>query len=235
MVIDRDMAIHARGLSKEFGRHVVLRAVDFHATVGESIGLAGANGAGKTTLLRCLALAMRPTAGEVYWFGRPAARAPVMRRMIGMVAHEHCLYSHLTLRENLMFAARMCGVRHPARRADAWLECTGLAGRATCRPGQISRGMQQRLAVARALVHDPQILFLDEPFAGLDAEGTEWLMALLLDLRQRGRTICFASHDEARTRRLADRALVLRSGRLHPLPADLDASAREVALGTRAA
>ena len=212
---DQETAIEARGLSKDFGSRAVLRGIDLDVPAGQSVGLTGANGAGKTTLLRCLASAVRPTAGEVHWFGRPVTSGPAMRRMIGMVAHESRLYPHLTLRENLIFAARMCGVREPARRADQLLERIALSSRAENRPTQISKGMRQRVAVARALVHDPRILLLDEPFAGLDAQGAEWLMEMLLDLRDGGRTLCFASHDEAKTHCLADRVFELQSGRLY--------------------
>jgi ABC-type multidrug transport system ATPase subunit len=131
-----------------------------------------------------------------------------------MVAHETRLYPHLTIRENLVFAARMCYVDRPAMRADRWLERIGLAVRSHARPAQISRGMCQRVALARALVHDPPILLLDEPFAGLDREGHQWLWDMLGQLRADGRTICFVSHDEHAATDLADRRLELRGGML---------------------
>ena len=133
-----------------------------------------------------------------------------------MVAHESRLYPHLTLRENLLFAARMCDVSRPGQRADQLLEEAGMRRYAEHTPPLVSQGMRQRLAVARALVHDPPLLLLDEPFAGLDAEGTAWLFRLFLDLRGHGRTLAFVLHDEEKAFRLADRVLELRQGRLHP-------------------
>ncbi|MGM0485760.1 MAG: ABC transporter ATP-binding protein [Planctomycetota bacterium] len=173
------------------------------------------NGAGKTTLLRCFASVIRPSEGDVFWFEGAANNRRAARGMIGMVTHDPPLYPQLTLRENLVFAARMYRVGEPAVRADQLLQRVGLAHRADHRPTQVSRGMRQRVAVARALVHAPNILLLDEPFSGLDAEGIHWLTETLNDLRSRDRTICFASHDTARVHCLADRVFELDSGQLH--------------------
>ena len=214
---DRTTAIEVRGLSKSFGHRAVFSNVDFDVAEGQSVALYGANGAGKTTLLRCVASVIRPGTGEVRWFGEPASN-PAARRLIAMVAHETRLYPHLTLKENLIFAARMCDVPRPARRAERLLHDAGLPLHAHRLPRQISRGMQQRVAIARALVHDPCILLLDEPFAGLDAEGADWLLGLLAGLRDRRRTVCFATHDRPKAQRLADRLFRLRSGRLEELP-----------------
>ena len=115
-------AILVRRLSKSFGRRTVLRQIDWQVAEGQSVAVTGANGSGKSTLLACLASVVRPTSGEVRWFGHPAAGDPAARRLVGMVAHENRLYPHLTLRENLVFAARMYGVAWPQRRADQWLE-----------------------------------------------------------------------------------------------------------------
>jgi heme exporter protein A len=220
------IAIATSQLRKDFGRHCVLRGIDLAIPVGQCVALTGANGAGKTTLLRCLAALIRPTSGEVLWWGRPV-RDESQRRLIGMVAHESRTYPHLTLRENLLFAARMCDVPHPADRVDWLLREVGLADRAGWRPREISRGLQQRLALARALVHQPPVLLLDEPFSGLDAAGSQWLCDTLRPLCQRGRTVCFTSHDPLMTAQLADVIYELQSGRLHgverrwtSLPAD---------------
>ena len=196
-------AIRASQLSKAFGGRTVLDAVDLEIAPGESVALTGANGTGKTTLLGCLASALRPDGGTVHWFGRPAGRDAALRRWIGMVAHESGLYGHLTARENLTFAARMSGADDPRRRAEQGLDLAGLKRHADALPARLSRGMRQRLAIARALVHDPPLLLLDEPFSSLDAAGSLWLATLLADLHNRGRTICFVTHEEVHIRRLA--------------------------------
>jgi ABC-type multidrug transport system ATPase subunit len=203
-------------LSKSFGRHAVLDRIDWQVAEGQCVVVTGANGSGKSTLLGCLASLVRPTSGEVRWFGRPAAGDPAARRLLGMVAHENRLYPHLTLRENLVFAARMYDAPGPHRRADQRLQDAGLARHADRMPPTLSKGMRQRAAVARALIHDPPILLLDEPLAGLDAQGTDWLLGCLLDLRARGRTLCLVLHDEAKAARLAHTIVELRSGRLEP-------------------
>jgi ABC-type multidrug transport system ATPase subunit len=120
----------------------------------------------------------------------------------------------------VVFAARMCDVREPRQRAGQLLQDAGLGPHVHRLPPQVSKGMRQRVAVARALVHDPPILLLDEPFANLDAVGTDWLFGVLSDLQSRKRTLCFAMHDERKSRRLADRVVHLRSGRLQELKVD---------------
>ena len=215
------LAIEGQSLSKEFGNRPVLRRLDLAVPAGTCLGLTGANGSGKTTLLRCLAGLVRPTAGRVLWFGTPALNRPERRRLIGMVAHDSRLYPQLTLRENLVFAARMHGLAEPRRCADGLLEQIGLAAHADCRPAHISRGLQQRMAFARAVIHAPAILLLDEPFSGLDAEGSRWLATQLCVLRDQGRTICFSSHDPARMEQVADVIYELRGGRLAAVAAPL--------------
>ncbi len=215
--MERTTTIEARDLSKEYGHRAVLRRLDFQAREGEIVALRGANGAGKTTLLRCLASLVRPTAGEIRWFGRPAEANLAARRFIGVVTHESRLYPHLTLRENLMFAARMYGVSDPRREADRMLDCVSLLPHAERFPAQVSKGMRHRVAVARGLLHSPRVLLLDEPFSSLDAEGCRWLAKSMSELRTAGHTICFATHDATRADQLADATFELRSGRLQQL------------------
>jgi ABC-type multidrug transport system ATPase subunit len=174
----------------------------------------GANGAGKTTLLRCIASTVRPTCGEILCFGADV-RDPSQRRLLGIVGHESRLYPSLTLRENLRFAARMHSVQDADRRAGDWLRDFGLEHHGDRMPRQVSRGMRQRASLARACIHEPRILLLDEPFAGLDAEGRESLLELFHDLKRRGRTLCFATHDRSAAAALADRILVMEAGRVH--------------------
>jgi ABC-type multidrug transport system ATPase subunit len=211
---DPRIAIEVCRVSKRFGRRLVLDEIDLAVAVGESIVLTGSNGAGKTTLLRAMAALIRPSSGEVLWFGEKSSGQHAGRRLIGMVAHENRLYPHLTLRENLVFAARMCDVARPQNRADSLLEMVGLLGHGERTPPVLSKGMRQRLSLARALVHDPPILLLDEPFEGLDVDAQRWLTGLLGELRQQGRTLCFVLHDEAKVRQLADRVLCIQQGRM---------------------
>jgi ABC-type multidrug transport system ATPase subunit len=210
-------AIQVSRLSKAFGSRIVLDAVDLKIGVGESVALCGANGVGKTTLLGCLASVLRPDGGEVSWYGRPAGCDVALRRRIGLLTHESGLYSHLTLRENLVFAARMGEMDNPRHSADRWLDMTGLTSHADVLPTRISRGMRQRLVIARALIHKPLLLLLDEPFTALDTAGAEWLSSLLIDLRDRGHTICFVTHEQDKIRRLAQRVVEFRGGKVYDI------------------
>jgi len=232
---DQTTAIQASGLSKAFGGRVVLRPLDLDVTEGETLALTGANGAGKTTLLRCLAAVLRPTSGQVRWFGQSAASSPTARRLIGMVGHESRLYPHLTVRENLVFSARMYDVAEPARRTDQLLGSIGMSAHAHRFPTRISHGMRRRLAIVRALVHDPPILLLDEPFSGLDEEACGWLLGLLREMRARGRTVCFTTHDRQKTADLADRVLHLAGGRAEETRAAEATGSQEAPLKVRAA
>ncbi len=206
------IAIRTRNLSKVLGGRPVLRGIALDIVEGQRVAFLGPNGAGKTTLLRCLAGSLRPSGGLVEWFGASPRANPAARRLVGLVGHESHLYPHLTLRENLVFAARMCDVRDPAGRACQLIEEIGLRSSRDHLPGRVSRGMRQRVAIARAIVHDPPILLLDEPFAGLDEPGARWLFRLLVGSTNQARTVCFATHDRTRAERLADRLIELRTG-----------------------
>jgi heme exporter protein A len=228
---DRTVAIEATRLSKVLGGRRVLHELDLQIAEGQTVALTGANGAGKTTLLRCLALVSRPTAGEVRWFGNPAPAGAAARRLIGLAAHESFLYPYLTVRENLLFVARMYDVPDPVGRAEQLIRRIGLGPCADRWSSALSRGMRQRLAVVRALVHDPPIVLLDEPFAGLDEAASIWLAGLLSDLRARRRTVCFTTHDPRIARNLAHRILHLRSGRIGQ-PEEVPGAARADRLPT---
>lgn len=208
-------ALEAQGLTVVRGRQVVLRDVDLAIAPGQIVAIFGSNGAGKTTLLHCLAGLLRPANGQVHWFGEAATYPSAARRLIGFLCHETGLYPALTARENLLFAGRMCGVDQPADRAAELLSAVGLQRYARQRPGCLSRGMRQRLAVARAVFHDPPILLLDEPFTSLDPDGHNWLAQFLDTARTNDRAIVIASHDEEQSRWLADRHLRLHAGRWH--------------------
>jgi heme ABC exporter ATP-binding subunit CcmA len=212
-------AIVARGLSKRFGRVVALDAVELEVARGSVLAVLGPNGAGKSTLLRILAGLARPSAGEVQVeAAAPPRRAAAPRRRergrVGYLAHATFLYPELTARENLIFAARLHGVPDPGARADALLASHGLTDAAGRRAGAFSRGMAQRLAIARALVHDPPVLLLDEPYTGLDRSAAAALSERVRALREEGRTLVLVTHELARAAELADAALVLSRGRV---------------------
>jgi heme exporter protein A len=207
------VVVHAERLGKSFGRAVVLREVSLRVAAGETIALFGPNGAGKSTLLRVCATLMTPTSGSLRLFdARPPS--PETRRRIGLVAHQSFLYPDLTARENLLFYAGMYALADAPRLVATWLARVDLEHAADRPVRTFSRGMEQRLALARALLHDPELVLLDEPWSGLDAAAADWLAALLGELRARGRTIVAATHDFARGLGVADRAVILYRGRV---------------------
>jgi heme exporter protein A len=217
LAVRQTVAIEARKLAASFGAHTVLDEVDLEIAAGQTVAVVGANGAGKTTLLRCLAGVLRPTSGVVLWFGEPSRNNPSARRLLGVVAHQRLVYPELTPIENLMFAARMYGVREPAQRVTKLLDDAGLSAWADQSTARLSHGMRQRLAVSRALVHDPAILLFDEPFSGFDVDAKDWLTELLIELRNRGATICFTTHDGQTAWQLADRLLLVEEGKVRQL------------------
>lgn len=207
--------IHAEGVTKSYGYKVALRQVSLDVPPGEFVALFGPNGAGKTTLVKVLATLLRPTEGRVTIDGLDArAEAQQIRARIGLVSHASLLYEALTAAENLVFAGRLYGVEDPAARAAELLSEVGLLPVADDPVRTFSRGMKQRLSIARALVHRPTLLFLDEPFTGLDQSATDTLRDLLSGLRAEGRTVFMITHDLEAGLDLADRTLVLHRGRL---------------------
>ncbi len=208
-------AISVRTLSKRFGLNVALDSLDLELPPGEFLTLFGPNGAGKTTLIRCLATLTRPTSGSVSLLGSPMLQAaPSLRRHIGVVSHASFLYGALSARENLLFYAHMFEVEDAPERARRVLESVGLGDRLDDPVRTFSRGLRQRCAIARALVHDPAILLFDEPFSGLDPVAADTLGGLLRDAHARERTVLMTSHDLRRGHDLADRVAVLSYGRL---------------------
>jgi heme exporter protein A len=205
--------IEVRRLVKTFGLKPVLRGVDFRAQPGEFVALLGPNGAGKTTMLRILATLSRPTMGEVRLAGYALpAQAAEVRGLLGVVSHQPLLYGDLTAEENLRFYARMYGLRDGAGRAAEVLESVGLTPRRRDLVRQFSRGMQQRLAIGRALLHDPQVMLFDEPYTGLDQDASSMLDEVLRRVAVAGRTVVMTSHDLPRAADLATRIDVLSRG-----------------------
>ena len=228
-------AISAVGLRKDYGDRSVLRGVDVSVPWGQIAVLFGANGAGKTTLLRILAGLSRPDAGESHIAGlrmrRSGGRA---RTLVGFVGHQTLLYSDLTCRENLAFYAKLYGVKHPQVRIESVLEQVSLADRADRRVRTLSHGMQKRLSVARAILHEPAVLLLDEPESGLDSDSVASLGGLLRDWTSSGRTALLTTHSFEIGQAWADCVLTLDRGRLAvetPVEPGPDVTSAESVLG----
>jgi heme ABC exporter ATP-binding subunit CcmA len=206
--------IEVVGLRKSFGPLSVLRRVDFAVLPGERVLLVGPNGAGKTTFIRILATLLRPTAGYARVAGFDPVRQPDMvRRCVGLVGHQTFLYGELTVSENLAFYARMYGVED-GERCRELLSLVGLSERAGKQARTLSRGMQQRLALARVVLHRPAVLLLDEPDAGLDQQGVTVLDGMLRDATESGCAILFTSHNLQWGLDMASRVAVLSKGRI---------------------
>jgi len=203
----------ARGLVRAFGALQVLRGVDLDVGAGQMLAVAGTNGAGKTTLLRILAGLMRPSRGEVRVRGQRLTRDdPGPRRAIGLLSHHTFLYDDLTPAENLRFTAQLYGLSNPATAIRTALDEVGLSARAGTPVRHLSRGLLQRAAIARALLHQPDILLLDEPFTGLDAPSADRFRALLAAQLTRGRALVLVSHHLAEAWDLATHVAVLHGG-----------------------
>ncbi len=204
--------IEVCALAKYFGRFSALR--DLHLTIaeGDFIALFGRNGAGKTTFLRILAGLSRPSSGSVRIRAPQDLTPRAARGLIGYLSHNTALYADLTALENLRFFAQLQDL--PARDSDlaGRIASVGLSGREREPVRNYSRGMQQRLAIARAFLHDPSILLLDEPFTGLDQYGTDFLKRYLADAHARGKTCLMAIHDAQLGYELADRLVVIEKG-----------------------
>lgn len=207
--------IDVRKLVKRFGLKTVLRSLDFRVDSGEFVALLGPNGAGKTTFLRILASLSRPALGEVRIAGyRLPNQASSVRRILGVVSHQPLLYGDLTAEENLVFYGRMYGLPDISARVHEVLDLVGLAARRRDLVRTYSRGMQQRLAIGRAVLHDPEVMLFDEPHTGLDQDACAMLDKVLREVAARGRTVVMTSHDLARAADLASRFDVLSRGRI---------------------
>ncbi len=208
-------SIRLQSVSRVFGRTFALHRVSLELEPGTLTGLVGDNGAGKTTLLNILATLDKPSDGDVH-FGRHdwTTFAKKGRHKIGWVSHDSLVYGELTGRENLEFFATMYGLEAPEALAERWLERVGLVRAADRRTSAYSRGMRQRLTLARALLHEPAILLLDEPMTGLDQDGRREMSDLFRQLRDEGRLLVLVTHDLDMLEGLADRLAVLRRGKL---------------------
>ncbi len=205
--------IEVKKLVKRFGLKVILRGLDFSVESGEFVALLGPNGAGKTTFLRILATLSRPSLGHVKVAGHHLPHeAAQVRAKLGVVSHMPLLYPDLTAEENLRFYGRMYGISNMEARISEVLEMVGLDHRRKDLVRTFSRGMQQRLAIGRAVIHDPEVMLFDEPYTGLDQDASEMLDDVLRSVAAEGRTVVMTSHDLARAEDLATRFDILSRG-----------------------
>ena len=220
--------LELRGVSKQFSDLRALSDVCLRIEPGDSVLLYGPNGAGKTTLLRVLSTLARPTEGQVLFAGADVQRnLAAAKAAIGFISHTTFLYGELSARENLEFTGRLFGLPNLQQRMDAVLDLFRLRERAKTPVRELSRGYQQRASLARAFLHDPQFLLLDEPFTGLDAASAESLQELLQRLPEQGKALVFSTHNFDQGTAIAQRLVALEGGRvrfdgplsLAPLPA----------------
>ena len=208
-------AIEVRGLTKTYGPQVVIRDLDLELPWGDFLIVFGPNGSGKTTLIKVLATITRPTQGEVSVGGFDLKKNPsAVRRNIGLVTHQPLLYADLTGRENLRFHGKMFGLTNLEERIQEASELMGVTSYLGRKVSILSHGMQKRLSLARAILHDPPILLLDEPETGLDQEGLE-MLGQMMGVGQRGRrTVLMATHSLERGLALGNRVAILAGGKI---------------------
>ena len=201
-------------VSRHYGRRKALSQISFTCEAGEIVGLLGPNGAGKSTLLNILATVLTPSKGTIEYGEVTATDSAAVRAMLGMLGHDLFLYPELTARENLTFFAHIYGLRDAAGIAAQALDRAGLAERADDIVSGFSRGMRQRVALERALLHDPRLILLDEPFTGLDQTSTQALVDRLRERQRAGCVIVLATHDLDVADGLLTRAVYLKNGRV---------------------
>lgn len=207
--------IEVRGLTKAFGSFYALRGITLSIPQGSCLCIFGPNGAGKTTFIRILSTLSRPDSGQVKVAGIDIREAPqVIRRRLGVISHTTYLYDELTADENLRFYAKLYDVSNVSSRIKQALREVGLFERRHDRVRTYSRGMQQRLSIARAMLHDPDILYLDEPYTGLDQHAAKMLTEWLSRLRSERRTILLVTHDIEHGLAISDRVAILLRGKV---------------------
>ena len=215
MPLGANPALELRDVSKQFGVFQALNGVCLRVEPGDSVLLYGPNGAGKTTLLRVLSTLARPSEGKVFYDGADVHANPAAAKAaIGFVTHTTFLYGELTARENLEFVGKLFGLTDLPQRVAIVLEMFHLRERARTPVRELSRGSQQRVSLARAFLHDPQFLLLDEPFTGLDAASTESLEGLMRSQREQGKALIFSTHDFEQGKAIAQRLVALEGGKV---------------------
>jgi len=223
-----DAVIQIRSVSKAFATRLVLKNIDLDVSRRQSLCLCGVNGAGKSTLQRIIAGLLHPDAGSVLINGYNVRQAPEKTKpQLGVISHKSMVYPDLTVSENLSFFANLYGVKDAADRIKELLKNVGLYSYRYDKATILSRGLLQRLAIARALVHRPKILLADEPFTGLDSEASKYLISVFADFANAGGTIIMTTHDIHFGLQCCDRVVVLDKRRLifDAMTSDIDAAA----------
>jgi len=209
--------IEVRGLEKAYGARLVVRGISFDVKPGEVVGLLGPNGAGKTTTLRVLATTLRPTRGTVMVAGFDVVKDPLkVRANVCVLPTDPGLYGRLTAAENLRYFGHLCGLGGPEleRRIDELLEWLGLTAAKHQRAEEFSKGMRQKLALARAVLHNPPVLILDEPTAGLDVLASRAVINFIRESKKAGRSVLFSSHYLLEADRVCDRVAIIVGGEI---------------------
>jgi heme exporter protein A len=208
------LAVEVAGASRTFGRRRAVDSVDLSLQPGDCLALFGPNGAGKTTLLRMIAGLLRPTKGSVHVEGKSVREDATVRQHIGLISHQSMLYRALTARENVEFAAKLYGVPDPKNAALRALDRMRILDRRDTPVRSLSRGLQQRVSIARAIVHEPSVVLLDEPYTGLDAAGGAALTEMLRLLREARAALVLVTHNVDEGLALATRAAIMLAGRI---------------------
>jgi len=205
--------VEVANLTREFGPRQAVAGVTFSLAPGECLALFGPNGAGKTTLLRVLAGLLKPTSGTARISGIVLPGGPLARSRVGLISHHTMLYDSLSARENVSFSARLYGIRDAKARVEDSLLRMSMLERGDAPVRSLSRGMQQRVSIARAMVHSPQLVLADEPYSGLDESGARSLTAVLQELRSAGTAIIVVTHNLLEGLSLATHAAVMQRGK----------------------
>jgi heme exporter protein A len=214
---EKDSLLEVDQLARSFASRKAVDGVSFGLNRGECLAVFGPNGAGKTTLLRMLAGILTPSSGRATLAGIALPGGPAARARVGLISHNTMLYEALSPRENVLFAARLYGLNKPAERTEQALSRMAMLDRADTPLRSLSRGMQQRVSIARATVHAPELVLADEPYNGLDESGARALTALLHSLRDAGTGVLIVTHNIAEGLALANHAAVMNRGKFERL------------------